>query len=232
MNNLNIGNLKDDSLFKLMRKELYTAVVNDAMDAMKLNHQFLPPSIRPLKGEMVIVGRAMTVLEADCTGSWISWEKNEKPFGVMFEALDSLKKNDVYICTGASLKYACFGELMATRALAVGAAGAVINGFSRDTKSLLQMKFPIFSVGSYAQDQGIRGRVIDFNCPIEFENNVLVEPGDIIFGDIDGVLVIPKRYEKEIIKNALEKVYGENEVREALRNGMSVVDAFKKFKIM
>ncbi|WP_304944378.1 RraA family protein, partial [Vallitalea guaymasensis] len=114
----------------------------------------------------------------------------------------------------------------------LGVAGAVVSGYTRDTKEVLSLGLPTFTRGCYAQDQGMRGRVIDYNCPIEFDNGVLVNPGDIIFGDIDGVLSIPKEQEREIIRKAFEKVYGENEVRIAIENGMSVVEAFDKYGIM
>lgn len=227
-----IKTMCDEELFANMKKELYTGVLTDVMDVMGLIHQFLPPYIQPLERDMMLVGRAFTVQEADVTGTKLCAENREKPFGIMFEALDDMKKNDVYICAGGSPRYACFGGLMATRMIKLGVVGAVVNGYSRDTKEVLSLGLPTFTRGCYAQDQGLRGRVIDYNCPIEFENGVLVNPGDIIFGDIDGVLSIPKEYEREIIIKAFEKVWGENEVRIAIENGMSVVEAFDKFGIM
>lgn len=222
----------DKELFALMKEELYTAVVTDVMDTMNLCHQFLPPAIQPFREEMMLAGRAMPVLEADCCGETIGYINEKKSFGLMFEALDSLKENEVYICTGASPTYACFGELMATRAIALGAAGAVVGGYIRDTRKLKDMPLPIFSHGRYAQDQGIRGRVIDYNCPIEFPNHVRVEPGDIVFGDMDGVVIIPKKHETAVLQKALEKVRGEHLVKDALEQGMSTVEAFRKFGIM
>ncbi|GMQ64587.1 RraA family protein [Vallitalea maricola] len=227
-----IETMDDDELFDIMKKELYTGVLTDIMDTMDLRHQFLPAYIQPLNRDMMVAGRAFTVQEADVTGTRICAENREKPFGIMFEALDAMKKNDVYICTGSSPKYACFGGLMSTRMIKLGVAGAVVSGYTRDTKEVLSLGLPTFTRGCYAQDQGMRGRVIDYNCPIEFENGVLVNPGDIIFGDIDGVLSIPKKQEREIIRKAFEKVYGENEVRIAIENGMSVVEAFDKYGIM
>lgn len=229
---MDYSKMKDDKLFEVMKKELYTGVITDIMDTMGLIHQFLPPYIQPLKREMIVVGRAFTVQEADVTGTRMCSKDKEMPFGLMFEALDSMKKNDVYICTGGTPRYACFGGLMSNRMLKLGVAGAVVSGYTRDTKEVLELGIPTFTRGCYAQDQGIRGRVIDYNCPIEFENGVIINPGDIIYGDIDGVLAIPKEHEKEVIAKAFKKVFGENEVREAINNGMSVVDAFEKFGIM
>lgn len=225
----------DDELFAIMKRELFTAVIGDVMDrleSLKYVPHFLPPQIRPLRDDMVVVGRAMTVLEANCTGTDIAATQTHKPFGLMLEALDHLAKNDVYICTGPSPTFALWGENMTTRAMKLGAAGAVLDGFSRDTKGILRLGFPTFSWGPYARDQGIRGRVIDYGCPITFSNGVVVHPGDIVFGDIDGVLIIPQRAEKEVIKAALERVRGENLVRHALMEGMSAREAFQKYGIM
>ncbi|MDR1732068.1 MAG: RraA family protein [Synergistaceae bacterium] len=222
----------DAELFALMKKELFTAVVGDIMDTMGLIHQFLPAQIRPVKDDIVLTGRAMTVLEADCASVTVSRGGKKEPFGLMFEALDDLKEGEIYICTGGSPTYAHWGELMSTRAIHLKAAGAVVDGYLRDTKGILKLGFPAFSWGPYAQDQGARGRVIDYRCPLEFPNHVRVEPGDLIFGDIDGVVAVPAKHEKEIIEKALEKVRGENEVARAIRAGMSTVDAFAKFGIM
>src|SRR5690606_36327141 len=121
--------------------------------------------------------------------------------------LDDLKKNEVYISTGASPRYALVGELMMTRAQKLGAAGAVANGYSRDTFGMLELGFPIFSYGNYAQDQGPRGKVLDFRVPIEIEG-VRINPGDIIIGDVDGVCVVPQAQEEEVFIRAFEKARG------------------------
>ena len=224
----------DQELFALARKELFPAVVGDVMDKLGLLHQFLPPQIKPLARSMVVIGRAMTVLEADLKDDSPADYEDErltKPFGLMFHALDSLKPNEVYICAGASPSYALWGGLMSTRARSLGAAGAVVHGYSRDTSEILQLNFPTFSFGGYAQDQGVRGRVVDYRSPIEMEG-VKIEPGDIVFGDIDGVCVVPQSAERDVFRAALEKARGENQVRAALEAGMSTVEAFESFGIM
>jgi regulator of RNase E activity RraA len=222
----------DDELFGIIREELYTAVVGDIMDKMGLLHQFLSPKIQSLRDDMFVVGRAMTVLEADVVSD--SSSNNpvlNRPFGLMLEALDDLKKNEVYVCTGSSPSYALWGELMATRAQILGAAGAVVDGYSRDTKGILELNFPSFSYGRYAQDQAPRGKVIDFRVPIEM-NGVRINSGDIIIGDIDGVCVVPKEFETEVFRLAIEKARGEKMVQKKIQEGMSTVEAFAKFGIM
>lgn len=223
----------DDELFALMRERLYSSVIGDILDKMGYLHQFLPWRIQPIRDNMVVAGRAMTVLEADAFED-VSDGQNQvmkKTFGLMLEALDDLKKNEVYICTGSSPTYALVGELMCTRMKILGAAGAVVNGFHRDTHGILDLEFPCFSYGRYAQDQGPRGKVIDFRVPIEIEG-VRINPGDIIFGDLDGVLVIPKDVEKEVILRSYEKATGEKMVAEAIKGGMAAKASFDKYGIM
>ncbi|MDN5287959.1 MAG: dimethylmenaquinone methyltransferase [Mucilaginibacter sp.] len=222
----------DDELFQLVRNELYTAVVGDIMDKLGLLQQFLPPQITPLNDDLFIVGRAMTVLEADVVS-----EKSEynpilnKPFGLMLEALDDLKKDEVYICTGASPHYALWGELMSVRAKKLGAAGAVVDGYSRDTNGIRNIKFPVFSYGCYAQDQAPRGKVIDFRVPINIKG-VIIKPGDIVLGDIDGVCIVPWERETEIFMLAIEKARGEKLVQKKIEEGMTAKAAFELYGIM
>lgn len=223
----------DDELFEITRRKLFVAVVGDAMDKLGHTHQFLPPAIQPLRDDMVVIGRALPVLEAD----WFEGQPSgnnglmERPFGLMLEALDDLKKNEVYICSGSSPHYALWGEIMSTCARNRGAAGAVVNGWSRDTHGILEMDFPTFSYGRYAQDQGPRGKVVDFRCPIEM-NGVRIHPGDIVFGDIDGVCVVPAAIEEEVFTRALEKACGEKEVLKAVQAGMGAVEAWNRYGIM
>ena len=213
----------DNELFAATRRELMTALVGDAMDRLGLRHQFLPPHLQPLRLDMVVLGRAMPVLEADCF--------EENGFGLMFRALDELQPNEVYVCTGGSPSYAQWGELMSLRAMRCGAAGAVLDGYSRDTSGIVEMNFPVFSRGRYAQDQGPRGRVIDYRVPIE-SGGVRIEPGDIVYGDLDGVCVVPRKAEREVFMSAFEKARGEKSVRQALEEGMTAREAFERFGIL
>lgn len=219
----------DQLLLSTARRELFSAVIGDVMDKMDLRNQFLPPQIQPLADHMVIAGRAMPAFIENTR--YHPMNNPDQAYGLLFEALDNLKTNEVYICTGASPDYALWGELMSTRAMKLGVAGAVVNGYSRDTPGILRLGFPTFSFGRYAQDQAHRGKVVDYRIPIKIEG-VTIEPGDLIFGDLDGVCVVPKIHEEEIIEQAFEKVRGEQLVRKALENGMSASEAFKTYRIM
>ncbi len=223
----------DSELFSLAKEKLFVALVGDILDTMGLLHQFLSPQLKPIDPKMVIIGRAMPVLEADYFHESTPGNNalSEKPFGLMFNALDDLQTNEVYICAGGSLRYAQWGGLMSTRAMQCGAAGAVIHGYHRDSNEILNLNFPVASFGSYAQDQGPRGKVVDWRVPIELDG-VRMMPGDVIFGDRDGVLVIPAQAVDEAFHGAFEKAKGENDVLLALQKGMSTVEAFDKFGIM
>jgi len=224
----------DDELFALIQREPFTCVVGDVMDKIDLQHQFLPPQIQPIRGDMVVIGRAMPVLSVDVFAERTSGSANplmNKSFGLMLEALDDLRKNEVYVNTGSSPRNALWGELMSTRARKLGSRGAVLNGYVRDTKTILEMGFPTFAFGSYGQDSAPRYKVVDFRVPVEI-GSVRVRPGDILFGDSDGVLVVPAGAEAEVFTRALEKARGEKLVRQAIEEGSSAVEAFAKYGVM
>ncbi|MDQ2945632.1 MAG: RraA family protein [Acidobacteriota bacterium] len=224
----------DDELFAIVLRELFTSVVGDIMDQLHLFHQFLPPGIRPLRQDWVLIGRAMPVLAVDVFQEKVSGSSNslmEKPFGLMLEALDDLKRNEIYVSTGSAPRNALWGELMTIRAKTLGARGAVLNGYSRDTRAVLNLDFPVYSFGSYGQDSAPRYKVVDFRIPIEI-GGVVLRPQDIIFGDIDGVLVVPKEVESEVFSKAIAKARGERIVRQALEAGVSAVAAFQEHGIM
>jgi regulator of RNase E activity RraA len=224
----------DEELFALSRSELYTAVVGDIMDILGHKRQFLPPSIQPLRDDMVVIGRAMPVLEMDDEGGEGPGRQSavvNRPFGLMLPALDDLKPGEVYVCSGSSPAYALWGELMSMAATNRGAVGAVVNGYSRDTKGILAQNFACFSMGRYSQDQRPRGKVVDFRCTIKF-GDVTVRPGDIVFGDLDGVCVVPKEIETEVFTQAFEKARGEKRVFEAIKGGMKAQESWDKFGIM
>ena len=212
-------------MFALMRERLYTPVVGDILDQMGYVHQFLPPNIRPLDPGMKLAGRAMTVLMIDVYGP------QRKPFGLLTEALDQLQDDEIYVATGGTQRCAYWGELLTATARVRGAAGAVLNGWHRDTPQVLDQHWPVFSWGCWAQDSSVRTQVVDFRCPIEI-GQVTIRDGDLLFGDVDGVLVIPAEVADEVVARSLEKAAGEKVVRKAIEGGMSATDAFARFGIL
>ena len=220
----------DQELFALVETELFSAVVGDVMDQVGLLHQFLPPSIRPLRSDMRLVGRAMTALVADIPRDAPATAGNQ-PFGLMFKALDSLQPHEVYLCGGGCPKYALWGELMSTRAKILGAAGAVVDGYYRDSAGIEALYFPTFGYGAYAQDQGARGRVVDYRTRIQI-GQVSIKTGDIVVGDRDGVCIVPRSREEEVFTLALEKARAEKTVRRSIEAGMPSAEAFAKYGVM
>ena len=217
--------MNDADLFSLFRAELYTPVVGDILDTLGLYHQFLPQPIQPMTLDMKLVGRAMPVLMIDVFGP------QAQPFGKLTEALDQLEPGDIYLASGGDMRCAYWGEILTATARTRGATGAVINGFHRDTPRVLEQDWPVFSRGRFAQDSGVRTKVVDYRCPIEV-GSVLVKPGDLVFGDLDGVLVIPAEHEAEVVERALEKARGEKLVRKEIEAGLSSTAAFEKYGIL
>lgn len=217
--------MNDAERFALVKGALYTAVIGDVLDSLGHFHQFLPADVQPLLPEMVVVGRAMPALVGDVFGA------QARPFGRLTEALDALKLGDVYLARRARLDCAAWGEILTTAAIARGAVGAVVDGYHRDTRQILGLDFPVFSRGSYGQDSSVRSSVLDYGVPVEIEG-VHVEPGDLLVGDRDGVLVIPATVEAEVIERALVKASTENDVRFAIQNGMSSTEAFATYGVL
>ena len=215
----------DEELFNLIETELYTPVVGDILDELGYYHQFLPQPVQPMRLQDRLTGRAMPVLMIDVFGP------QKKPFGKLTEALDQLQNGEIYIATGGSMRCAYWGEILTAAASVRGARGAVIDGYHRDTPKVLEQYWPVFSRGRYAQDSSVRTQVADYRCDIEIQG-VWISPGDLVFGDVDGVLVIPRKAEKEVITKALQKARGEKLVRKEIENGMSSTAAFAKYGIL
>lgn len=215
----------DSARIDAIRTELYTPVVGDILDELGHRRQFLPPGIRGVRDDMKVVGRAMPVLIADVTGP------QRTPFGRLTEALDQLEAGEVYLAQNATMPCSAWGEILTATARQRGAAGAVVDGYHRDTPRVLQQEFPVFSRGGYAQDAAVRSSVIDFRCRVRI-GDVEVAPGDLVFGDVDGVVIIPAEVEDEVIERAFAKARTENRVRQAIEGGMSSTEALATFGVL
>lgn len=216
----------DTELFDLMETQLYAAVISDALDAAGYRQQVLSHNVSPLYPAAIVVGRAMPVQCVDV------YEIPDEPYQMEIAAVDSLKPNDVFVCsTDGSIRNCIWGELLSTAARTRGARGAVIDGFIRDARQITAMQFPVFMTGLSPVDSNGRGEVIAYNIPLKC-GGVQVNPGDIVFGDIDGVVVIPQAVEAEVIRVALEKVSGENRTRDAIRNGATLREVYEKYGIL
>lgn len=206
--------------------KLCTAAICDVMDLHGFWNQTMVHTIKPLDKNMRMFGRALTILAVEV------YKVPEKPYKLEIESVDSIKKGDVLVVTQNGCESASFwGELLSTSSMYKGAEGIVIDGFTRDAKGILDLKFPCFVNGLTPADSKGRMDVIDNNIPINC-GGVIVNPGDYIFGDIDGVCVIPKDYVVEILADALAKIEKERNVRKDLEDGKTVGEVFEKYGIL
>lgn len=212
--------------FTSMGEKLYAAVIADVLDELGLRQQAMHRSLRPVGPGMIVVGRAFTVLATDV------YEVPENPYEKELEAVDRLSEGDIMVATtNGSTSSGFWGELLTTAAKSKGARGAIIDGLTRDSAQILEIGFPLFARGYCPLDSKGRADVISYGSPIEC-GGVPVRTGDIVFGDNDGVVVIPEEVAEETLRKAEEKVSGENEMRKALQDGMGVVEAFNKYGIL
>lgn len=215
----------DSARFELVTSTLYTPVIGDILDTLGFQHQFLPAAVTPIVPTMTLVGRAMPVLIADVFGV------QQKPFGKLTEALDALQSGDIYLARRAGIACAAWGEIMTAAARARGAAGAVIDGYHRDSNAVIAQNFPVFSRGGYGQDAGVRASVLDYGVSVEIEG-VHINPGDLVVGDRDGVVIVPGAVEDEVLERAVQKVATENVVRQQIELGMSTTEALATYKVL
>lgn len=213
----------DKEMFVLMEEKLYSGVICDIMDDLGYRNQAMRHDIRPLEMNYVIAGRAKTILAADV------YEIPEEPYKKEIEAIDSIKEDEVVVAaTNRSFNNGFWGELLSTASKARGARGAIIDGVTRDVKKIIELQFPVFTVAFKPVDSKGRGMVIDYDCPVVC-GDILVNPGDVIFADYDGVAVIPKDIVDKVIPLALDKVDRENKSRDELKQGAFLRDVYNKY---
>ena len=216
----------EQEMFDTMRDKLNAALISDILDKLGAREQAMRADIRPAYQGAVVVGRAYPVLRVDI------FEVRDDPYRGEIEVVDSLKPNDVLVfCTNRSTRTSSWGELLSTAARARGARGVVIDGCIRDVAQISAMKFPAFAVGMRMLDSQGRSMIIEHGSPV-ICGDVLVKPGDIVFGDVDGVIVIPKELEDKVIPLALEKGGKEDLVRAELLKGAMMRDVYKKYKVL
>ena len=215
-----------DITIEQMRQSLYSAVVSDALDSLGYRHQSPRVMLRPMTGEGLMVGRCKTTLWADM------FHEDPRPYELELQAVDSCQPDDVVIAAAAgSVHSALWGELLSTASRNTGCVGAIVDGAVRDVVKMRQMQFPVFARATSVYDSLNRQRVIDLDVPVEIAG-VRFCPGDLVFADIDGVVVVPREVEGEAIRRAWKKVHAENEVRDAIRGGLKATEAFKKYGVL
>ena len=214
-----------DITLAMMREHLYSAVVCDALDALGYRRQS-PAAPLPALSEGMLVGRCRTTLWADMD------HEDPHPYELELQAVDACQPNDILIAAaGGSMRSGIWGELLTTAARNRGCIGAIVHGAVRDVRQIRQMNFPVYASGVCIYDSLHRQRVIDVDVPVEI-GGVRFAPGDLVLADVDGIVVVPQEVEQQAIEDAWNKVHAENEVRDAIRNGMSATAAFQKYGVL
>ncbi|MEC0231220.1 RraA family protein [Paenibacillus alba] len=218
--------MNDKQLFDTMCESLYAAVISDTLDELGYRHQVMRENINPIDPNWVIAGRAKTVLAVDV--HYVP----ENPYGKEIEAVDSVNEDEIVIgCTNESAQNGLWGELLSTACKVRGARGAVVDGLIRDTKKILELDFPVFATGTKPVDSQGRGMVIEYDVPVRC-GGVMVNPGDVVFGDRDGIVVIPNQLVDEVIKLALDKATRENNTRKELLEGRTLRQVYDKYGVL
>ena len=211
-----------------IREKLFCALLSDVLDALGCMEQAMPARIRPLDDSSVMVGRARTAIFADI----YEVTPNVNPYELEIALIDSLNPDEipVFAC-GATGRIAPWGELLSTASKARGAAGALMDGMVRDIKAIRAMGFPVFHGGIGPLDSKGRGKIIALDVPIACAG-VKVAPGDLIFGDADGVVVVPQALEAQALAAAFEKLKGERNTLAELRAGAKLGDVYAKYGVL
>ena len=206
-----------------MKERFFSALLSDVMDDLGYLDQALSPHIRPLDENLVMVGRARTMLWADI------YDRTEGSYELEIKLVDSLKRGDIAVSAcGKTGRVPPWGGLLSTAAKMLGATGAIMDGLVRDVKHVRSLQFPVYHGGIGPLDSKGRAKVIAIDVPVEC-GGVRIEVGDLIFGDADGCVVVPKSIEKEVIAQAHKKLLSENNTREALLAGRRLSEVFEEF---
>lgn len=214
-------------MFRFMEKYFYADALSDILDELGYRECAVGPTamIRPLFPQAVCAGRARTLLNAPRrTG-------RKDPYKLALELMDSLKPGEVAVAASTKLlETGIMGELSATAMKCRGARGCLVDGFTRDARKIIRMQFPVFARGVSPIDTTNRAAVIEYDGPIMFGGRKIL-PGQIVFADLDGIVVIPREAEKEVIQKAVERVRKETQVRKVLREGNKAQDVWKKYRV-
>jgi regulator of RNase E activity RraA len=216
----------DNSQAEAIRTKLYAAVIADILDDLGYRDQVMEAAIRPLLPDVVVVGRARTMLVVP--QSIIP----DEPYQMQIDATDALQPGDVVVAQMSGITNSAFwGELFSTAALARGAVAAVMDGYVRDTRKVLELGFPVFATGMRPINSKGRCTVSAFDVPIVC-GGVAVMPGDLIFAEIDGVVVIPQAVIDSVLARALEVASKENAMRQELMTGSTLRAAWQKHRVL
>lgn len=208
---------------------IYSAVLSDVLDGMGYSKQAMRPFVRPVDDSLVMMGRARTGLYAIT----YSYKDGDNPYELEMDLVDGLKPGDVAVlgCNGPTERLAPWGELLSTASTMRGAHGCVTDGLVRDLRQIKELRFPVFHGGIGPLDSKGRGRMVEIDTEILCAG-VRVRSGDIVFGDIDGIVVIPQEIEAEVLDQAVRKVTSENDSRRELLEGRLLHEVYEKYGVL
>lgn len=211
----------------MMRDVLSVPLLCDALDAAGFRNQSPRIPLQPLTTPgRLLLGRCKTTLWADMA------HIDPEPYSLELQAVDSCQPDDVLVCSaGGSVRSGIWGELLTTASRNAGCIGVIVDGAVRDLARMRQMEFPVFARGVSPYDSRDRQRVIDVNVAVELDG-VTCNPGDLIAADEDGVVIVPQQVETQVVRDAWIKAHAENQVRDAIRDGMSATEAFETWGIL
>jgi len=217
-----------DAISADARGKLFTAVLSDVLDELGYRQQAMPPRIRPLDASRSFIGRARTGLYMDV----FHVTAGANPYEMEMDLVDGLCPGDVAVLAcGGSQRIVAWGELLTTAAQVRGAVACVTDGHVRDTQRIAAMSFPVFHAGISPTDSKGRGEIKSIDVPIECAG-VRVDPGDLILGDADGVVVVPRLVEQSAVGKALAKIAGEDATRDELLRGVKLREVFARRGIL
>jgi regulator of RNase E activity RraA len=220
----------DPEILAFAKQNLYVPVVCDILDSLGFRNQAMHQRIRPLLPDMRncgFIGRARTArwMETD-------YIVESDPYGLELDLMDSLKPGDVVIhSTDHGGTNAPWGELMSTIAKRNGAVGTVCDSQVRDCVRIIEMGFPVYYTGIRPLDSKGRARVMDFDVPVSC-GEVLVSPGELVFADFDGIVIIPQHVEKDVLRLAHEKAGKENTSRQELLAGKTLKEVSATYGVL
>ena len=206
--------------FQKFSSFLYSGLLCDVMDQMGYPNQCFSKEFQPLTQDMKLFGRAFTAVMQEI------FEPVEKPLVNQTKAIAAMGANEVYVLkTCGAYNAGVWGEILSTAARMNGAVGAVIDGMSRDSDNIIKMGYPTFSRGHLPTTAKNRAEIVAWQVPVVIDG-VKVAPGDLIFGDLDGVCVIPREIEDAVLQECLDLEERENVIRNKILAGVNIVDAF------
>ncbi|MCA9985340.1 MAG: RraA family protein [Anaerolineales bacterium] len=220
----------DAEIRDFIQKGVYVPVLCDILDSLGYREQAMHQRLRPLLPDMYncgFVGRARTA-------RWMEMDYvvEGDPYGNEIDLVDDLKPGDVIVhSTDYAGSNAPWGELLSTAAKLNGAVGCVCDSQVRDTIRIIEMGFPVYYAGIRPLDSQGRAHVMDYDVPIRC-GEVLVQPGELIVADFDGIVVIPKAVEAELLGLAQEKITKEDMTRQELLEGKTLRAVYEKYGVL